>query len=329
MERENGPPVSVGNPTSSRKALRQITSTVRKMSEEMLDTAEETIIDFITCPYCTDYIRPPSVCCESGHFVCRQCKTNISHCPTCGTDRYPNKSNSVFDMILREIYYPCLYQGNGCSAYFKHDQLQIHQNNCKFKMEPCVYQSEGCKVFTKGQDNKIKHETICDYGVRCKIYGEINNKIHVTCTWKGKRKDLLKHVSTSHQYEWSPHEIVSDVALSWILPLNINFEKIQLIHLKDFDEMFFFYSKTIENYQHFVGVQYVGHRESWKKFLYSVEFIYENKKVGFEDLVIPHTVKKTDDVYGANNCFSVHFEFLKKHFLAESVIDCHVRFSFR
>lgn len=292
------------------------------MSAEMLDTAEETIIDFITCPFCKDYIQPPSLCCENGHFICRGCKTKVPNCPSCGTEKYPNKNNTVFDMILREIYYPCVYQETGCSAYFKYDKLREHQMNCKFRLETCAFQNDGCKALLKPNE-KPGHESICEYGVSCKVYAKIKGIVYTQCKWRGSRKELPKHVTKSHEFSWCPHQIESNVALSWMLPLNFNFEKVELIHLKDVDEMFYFYSKSVENSQHFVAVQHIGNKNAWQEFMYSVEFIHENKKVGFEDLVIPYNVNE-DDIYRANNCFSVHYDFLRKHFLAERVIDCYV-----
>lgn len=293
------------------------------MSAEMIDTAEETIIDFITCPHCKDYIQPPSVCCENGHFTCTKCKQQISRCPSCGTDKYPNKSNTVFDMILMEIYYPCYYQANGCSAYFKWNELKDHQLVCKFRLEACRFHASGCPIFVKAEERLI-HEANCEYGLSCKVYAKIKGNVYTQCNWRGTKQDLPKHVITAHRFSWCPHEIESNVTLSWILPMNFDFEKVELIHLKDVDEMFYFYSKSIGNFQHFVAVQYIGQRDNEKEFLYSVEFIHEDKKVGFEDSVIPYNVSE-EDIYRSTNCFSVHYEFLKKHFLAERVIDCYVK----
>ncbi|KAK6618662.1 hypothetical protein RUM43_013053 [Polyplax serrata] len=302
---------------------RSVAVSYRKMSAEMMDTAEETIIDFITCPYCNDYVQPPSLCCENGHFVCHGCKLKVRKCPSCGTENYPNKNNTIFDMILREIYYPCFYQEDGCSAYFKYDELKLHQLTCNFKMEPCMFNSDGCKQLCRPDDREA-HESRCEYGVSCRVYTEIKGVVYTQCNWRGTRKDLPLHVTMSHQFAWCPYQIESNVALSWMLPMNFNFEKVELIHLKDIDEMFYFYSKSIGNSQHFIAVQHIGKWDDSKEFIYSVEFIHEDKKVGFEDLVIPYTVGG-EDIYRSRNCFSIHYEFLKKHFLAESVIDCYVK----
>lgn len=302
---------------------RQQSSGTRKMSAEMLDTAEETIIDYLTCPICRDYIQPPSCCCENGHFICSKDKQAITKCPICSTENYPNKINTIFDMILKEIYFPCINQESGCPGYYKYGEIQEHQKLCGFELAPCAYKSEGCTQMVK-RNEKSYHEKICEYGIiSCRIHLEVKAAIRVNCDWRGFRTQLYQHVSEKHQMAWMPH-LESNVTFAWILPIKFNFIKIEMIYLKDLDEMFYFYSKSDADSMQYIAVQYVGSQEKSMEYRYCVEFELESKRVQYEDMVLPYSVS-ADDVYSSSNCFHIHCDFLKKHFQAERVIDCYVK----
>lgn len=104
---------------------------LRRMSAESLDPADEAIIDYVKCPGCRQFIQPPCVCCEQGHFMCTPCKARIEACPTCGATSFPNKVNAVFDRILQELYYPCVNAENGCHAFLKYSEISGHQSSCR------------------------------------------------------------------------------------------------------------------------------------------------------------------------------------------------------
>lgn len=289
----------------------------------MLDTAEETIIDYLTCPICRDYIQPPSSCCENGHFICGKDKESITKCPVCSTENYPNKINTVFDNIVKEIYFPCINQEHGCPGYYKYVEIVEHQKMCGFELIPCSYKSEGCAKMVK-RNEKWYHEKKCEYGIiSCRIHLEVKGSIHVNCDWQGYRTQLHKHVSEKHQMAWTPH-LESNVTFAWIIPIEFNFQKIELIYLKDLDEMFYFYSKSEAKFMQYIAIQYVGSNEKCKEFRFSVEFELDSKRVQYEDMVLPYSLNP-EDVYSSSSCFHIHYEFLKKHFQAERLIDCYVK----
>lgn len=289
----------------------------------MRDMAEETIIDYITCPECLDFIQPPSECCENGHFVCHSCRKKDYKCPICNTQNYPNKDNAVFNLLLKEIYFPCHFQENGCSAYFKCDELKKHHLECQFRFTPCAFRSSGCMALLH-PDEKAFHEEICEFGITCRVYAKFRDNVYRKCDWRGDRNSLPNHVIETHKSAWTPHKLESNVALSWMLPIDFNFEKTELIHLRDIDEMFYFYSKSVEHSKHYVAVQYIGNSDRAKLFKYSVEFMYDSKMVKYEDVVLPYNLS-VEEVYNSNNCFYVEYDFLKKHFQAERIIDCYVK----
>lgn len=294
------------------------------MSAEMLDSAEETIIDYLTCPICRDYIKPPSSCCENGHFICSSDKKEFTRCPVCKTENYPNKTNTIFDMILKEIYFPCVNQEHGCPGYFKYVEIHEHQKICGFELIPCRFKSEGCNQVIK-RNEKALHEKRCEYGIiSCRTRMEMKGKTLVNCDWRGFRSQLQEHVGDKHKQAWVP-SLESNVTFAWMLPIDVDYQKIEVIHLRDVDEIFYFYTKGVSNesMQH-IAVQYVGSNEKSKEFMYSVEFELDSKKVRYEDEALPYSLNP-DDVYASSHCFNVHYEFLKKHFLAERVIDCYVK----
>lgn len=289
----------------------------------MLDTAEETIIDYITCPKCKDYIQPPSHCCENGHFICHKCKKKVKICPVCKVENYPNKKNTIFDMILKEMYYPCGNQENGCPGYFKYEEIKEHQQVCEYQLLPCTFQSAGCPLKFK-LNEKSEHEQQCHFGVSCRIFFKLKGTVQEVCHWRGFKNQLHEHILSNHQRIWHPQIIEINVAFAWMLPLDMNFEKVELIQLKDTEEMFYFYVRSESHGNQSVAIQHIGHHEKSKDYLFSVEFMHETKRVKYENCVIPLS-SEAEDVYRSNNGFEIHYAFLKKHFLAERVIDCYVK----
>lgn len=92
----------------------------------------QDLVNLFECPVCFDYALPPILQCQSGHFVCSQCRQKLSSCPTC---RGPlgNIRNLGMEKVADTILFPCKYQTNGCHLSLTHKQKLEHEESCDFR----------------------------------------------------------------------------------------------------------------------------------------------------------------------------------------------------
>ena len=95
-------------------------------------TSHHDLVNLFECPVCFDYALPPILQCQSGHFVCGQCRQKLSSCPTC---RGPlgNIRNLGMEKVADTILFPCKYQNNGCQLSLIHKNKLEHEDSCDFR----------------------------------------------------------------------------------------------------------------------------------------------------------------------------------------------------
>ena len=133
------------------------------------DGKQDTFLEFLKCSNCLKYVQPP---------VIRSGKTLKVHCPTCRSS-IPQKEAAESPKVFRDfcldtiafiVSYPCQYTSNHCSFKGPIVELKIHE-------KACPYQTTKCPI--------LAH--------------------HVSCVWKGAKKDLYNHIMADH------HQLIHDM----------------------------------------------------------------------------------------------------------------------
>jgi hypothetical protein len=74
------------------------------------------IKEMVECPVCMNVPdSPPIYQCGNGHILCKACKAQLTHCPTC---RQPlgNLRSLVAEKLIEKIPVRCTFAEHGCDV---------------------------------------------------------------------------------------------------------------------------------------------------------------------------------------------------------------------
>lgn len=84
----------------------------------------------LCCVKCKKYLSNPPVYVEiSGDTVCEECYKV--------TGLAPYFRNHIYEDLLKEAFFPCVYAANGCSTRVQFSKTNIHESVCVFKHNRC------------------------------------------------------------------------------------------------------------------------------------------------------------------------------------------------
>lgn len=74
---------------------------------------QQELTSLFECPICFDYVLPPILQCQAGHLVCKQCRQQLSLCPTCRGSLTPNIRNLAMEKVASAVLFPCKVRMRG------------------------------------------------------------------------------------------------------------------------------------------------------------------------------------------------------------------------
>lgn len=76
--------------------------------------------------------------CDSGHIICKDCRSVLEHCPTCNIPLGQTR-NIIAERMLEKLPRPCQFAENGCRLEFDLISLAKHESICNFRRIQCVH----------------------------------------------------------------------------------------------------------------------------------------------------------------------------------------------
>jgi len=92
----------------------------------------------LECPICFNTCTAPILTCENGHIICKECRKNVSSCPSC---RKPfNGTRNLFaENFISTYSQPCHFKQDGCDFLrWKGENMKPHEANCMFRPINCI-----------------------------------------------------------------------------------------------------------------------------------------------------------------------------------------------
>lgn len=130
----------------------------------MDENLNNSILKYLECPVCMEYMIPPITLCESGHNICNRCRSKMKKCPTCRQSLLLVR-NLTLENLAKQVQYPCRNRQAGCEETFPLDQITYHQS-------VCVHSCYDCAL--------------------AKAPG-------ILCLWQGPKSEMKRHIDMNHK----------------------------------------------------------------------------------------------------------------------------------
>ena len=85
---------------------------------------------------CMEYVKQPITLCANDIKICKTCKKEAGHCPSC-REQFVNTRNLALEDLARQVIYPCKYRALGCTEISKYDKMAGHQETCRYSPQVC------------------------------------------------------------------------------------------------------------------------------------------------------------------------------------------------
>jgi len=128
----------------------------------------------LECPVCLQIPREgPVAMCPVGHLVCKDCRVNVTTCPTCRRPMLEDGTNILANKMIEEIPHPCKYSQFGCEIKKRVIELEEHEARCPERTIKCPglncwdevqirkYHEHDCSGYTSSIRNCPVGEDIC------------------------------------------------------------------------------------------------------------------------------------------------------------------------
>lgn len=99
------------------------------------------LLNFLECPICVNWMRPPIWQCLLGHSICDSCRWKVPQCPLCHTT-FGETRNYSLESLSAVFKFPCVNQHLGCETLLPLQDLKKHEAKCKAKRD--VNQNKSC-----------------------------------------------------------------------------------------------------------------------------------------------------------------------------------------
>lgn len=97
---------------------------------------DEKLLNFLECPICSNFMKPPILQCLSGHSICSTCRPKLGQCPTCRSS-FGNTRNYSLEAVSSGVRYPCVYRDFGCVVTMPPTQIIQHEGECPVRPYTC------------------------------------------------------------------------------------------------------------------------------------------------------------------------------------------------
>jgi len=100
----------------------------------------ERFLGELECPVCLQIPREgPVAMCPVGHLVCKNCRVNVTTCPTCRRQMLQDGTNILANKMIEEIPHPCKYSQFGCEIKKRKIELEKHEARCPERTIKCPF----------------------------------------------------------------------------------------------------------------------------------------------------------------------------------------------
>ena len=101
---------------------------------------EREVGDILECPCCYKIPREiPIVSCRSGHIICRECRKEVTNCPTCRG--ILDCTNTIASNIASISIHKCTYEVYGCGKMGRMIQIKSHEEICPERTVVCPFRT--------------------------------------------------------------------------------------------------------------------------------------------------------------------------------------------
>lgn len=121
----------------------------KAMSTKPLFTLPDSALQKLRCSLCADYL---------SHFPVHTFSQIGSVCGRCPVLHEENPvHNEVYEVIAKNISFPCRYSGLGCLELLVPRDIVIHEDSCPFRQYFCPFMPSGCCPWQGPSNELIEH----------------------------------------------------------------------------------------------------------------------------------------------------------------------------
>ena len=146
---------------------------------------QENLLPILKCKICLNILLNPYDCSKCGNTFCFNCINKLKqlnkNCPFGCVDYEISPSSFAIKKFLEQLKFSCANKDNGCNEIINYNNLENHDNNCKFREIICPNIQCGKKIQWNLLKNHLQNE--CEFSLfECQ-----------SCGIKLTRKELLEH----------------------------------------------------------------------------------------------------------------------------------------
>merc|ERR1719480_21125 len=121
----------------------------------------DDISDELQCPVCLLIPREgPIPACPVGHIICKNCKGNLTTCPTCRRKMLKGGTNTIANKMIEKVPHPCKY---GCQVKNYLKEIKEHEARCPERTIKCPFLGCNDQVqITEYQQHAMAKENSCN-----------------------------------------------------------------------------------------------------------------------------------------------------------------------
>ena len=174
----------------------------------------DDISEELQCPVCLLIPREvPIPACPAGHIVCKECRVNVTTCPTCRRPMSGDGTNTLANKMIERVPHPCKY---GCQVKNYLKEIKEHEKRCTERSVKCPHL--GCKEMVQ----VINYQQHAMSSKNCNIYPnnillrkftsvfykrDYDSTTHVVVDWHMRAFQDRGKIFYFHKHFFSPEKI--------------------------------------------------------------------------------------------------------------------------
>jgi hypothetical protein len=246
---------------------------VEIMSQLSLESLNDSILNLLKCPKCSQYVTAPIYMCKNGHNLCSECMQRVTECPTC-SEICIDSQNILVEQIAKLLLYPCENFQRGCNVKKSLWDIVEHQNECPERLYECL-------------PNKTD-----------------------SCEWKGRRGDIWTHMMNTHVNKCLMLDDTQRIIYE--LNIFDGTEDIKLISACH-EVFWYNFKCDPGKQKLFLAVQFIGPKKLASNFLYGFVLASESdeKRINVIRRRTHPDTEKACDIFASSVCVVVNFAELR------------------
>ena len=109
----------------------------------------DKISEELQCPVCLLIPREvPIPACPVGHIICKNCRVNMTTCPTCRRPMLEDGTNTLANRMIEIVPHPCKYSNCQVKNHLK--EIEDHEERCQERTVKCPFL--GCDEMVQVSD---------------------------------------------------------------------------------------------------------------------------------------------------------------------------------